>query len=350
MERASVDLVAIAPSANMRYLLGFSPFADERPCALLLSREAISMVVPLLNADQVEANTGLKSIRWEDSSGPIQAYEQALSDLGVKPGSRLSVDNTMRADALLLLSDLARPANIIAAGDLMAILRICKSPEEIEILAQAAAMADKALLAGVQACQPGVTEREVAEKIHAYFRKSGAELVDFVFVASGPNGAFPHYDVGDRRLEPGDIIILDIGATLDGYKSDITRVVSIGEPSAEARKVYEVVWEANESGRKAAVAGVKARKVDLAARGVIEKAGYGPYFKHRTGHGIGLEVHERPWITSETDVTLEPGMAFSVEPGIYLEGKFGIRIEDIVIVTEGECRCLTGVSHDLFIN
>ncbi|MBI3764499.1 MAG: aminopeptidase P family protein [Chloroflexi bacterium] len=349
MAHDGVDLVAIAPTANMRYLLGFAPLADERPCALLVSRQATRFVVPMLNADQVEGRTGLKAIRWADAAGPQQALAEALSGLGVAPGGVLAADDTMRADALLILQEAIRPARTLAAGGLMTALRIRKSEAEIEALARAAAQADRAVMVGVEACRPGVTEREVADKIAGYFRQDGAELVDFTIVASGPSGAFPHHETGDRRLQPGDTIIIDIGASLHGYKSDVTRVVHLGEPSDEVRAVYQAVLEANRRGREAARAGARARDVDRAARGSIEQAGYGPHFLHRTGHGLGLEVHEPPWMTSESDTLLEPGMVFSVEPGVYLQGKFGVRIEDIVVVTEGECRCLTGLDHQLMV-
>ena len=182
-----------------------------------------------------------------------------------------------------------------------------------------------------------------------HFRDIGAEEVDFAIVASGPNSAFPHHEPGQRRLQEGDTIIIDIGCTLSGYKSDITRVVHLGEPSEEVKRVYDAVREANLRGREASLAGARAQDVDHAARKAIEEAGYGQYFFHRTGHGLGLEVHEPPWITSESDTILEPGMVFSVEPGIYLQGQFGIRIEDIVAVTSGECRRLTGLDHELII-
>ncbi|MFQ5855324.1 MAG: M24 family metallopeptidase [Anaerolineae bacterium] len=345
----SVDLVAIAPTANMRYLIGFAPLMDERPCVLLVSREDTRLVVPELNADQVEAHTGMRAIRWSDADGPHQALSEALDGLGVGPGGVLAADDSMRADALLLLQEMVEPKKSLVAGELMAPLRMRKSAAEIDALARAAALADEALMVGADACQPGVTERQVADKIASYFRQHGAEMVDFTIVASGPNSAFPHHETGDRRLEAGDTIIIDIGATLDGYKSDVTRVVHLGEPPPEVRAVYEAVLKANRRGRQAAVAGARARDVDRAARESLEQAGYGRHFTHRTGHGLGLEVHEPPWITAESDTLLEPGMAFSVEPGVYLQGQFGVRIEDIVIVTEGECRCLTGLDHGVIV-
>jgi Xaa-Pro aminopeptidase len=349
MAGAGVDLVAIAPTPNMRYLLGFSPLADERPCVLLITRQDTRLVVPALNADQVEARTGMEGIRWSDAAGPRQALAEAVSALGAGPGIVLAADATMRADALLLLQEVIHPDRCVTSADLMSALRMCKSEREIGLLALAAAQADRAMMVGADACQPGVMEREVAEKIANYFRQDGAEAVDATLVASGPNSAFPHHEAGDRRLQVGDTIIIDIVATLNGYRSDVTRMVHLGEPSPEVRAVHEVVLEANRRGREAAVAGAYARDVDRAARAVIEEAGYGPYFIHRTGHGLGMEMHEPPWIAAESTTMLEPGMVFSVEPGIYLEGRFGIRIEDIVVVTEEECRCLTGLDRALIV-
>ncbi len=350
MAKSGMGLTAIAPTANMRYLLGFVPMADERPCALLLTPDATRMVVPQLNADQVEANTNMAALRWTDAEGPRRAFTQALAELKVKPGGVLVADDTMRADALLLLQELVSPGKSLPSFELMSGLRIRKSEVEIEALARAAAMADRALMAGAEACRPGVAEREVAEKISASFRSQGADAVSFTAVGSGPNGAFPHHQFGDRRLEQGDMVILDIGATLDGYHSDVTRVVHLGKPTAQERAIYEVVLEANRRGREAVKAGARARDVDRAARQFIEQAGYGPQFLHRTGHGLGLEVHEPPWITGESETELEPGMVFSVEPGIYLQGKFGVRLEDIVVVTDGASRNLTGLDHAIIVN
>ena len=349
MAESGVDLLAIAPSPNMRYLLGFAPLPDERPCLLLVTHHNTRLVAPELTATQIETRTGMGALRWRDADGPRQALTEAVGALGVGPGPVLAADATMRADALLLLQDTVAPQRSLSAAGLMATLRVCKSEDEIEALARAAAQADRAMLAGVDACRPGITEREVAEKIASYFRQDGAEAVDVTLVASGPNSAFPHHEAGDRRLQAGDTIILDIVATLDGYKSDVTRVVHLGEPPPDVRAVYDIVLEANRQGRLAAVAGARARDVDRAARQVIEDAGYGPYFIHRTGHGLGMEMHEAPWISSDSPTVLAPGMVFSVEPGIYLVGRFGVRIEDIVAVTDGPCRCLTGLDRALMV-
>jgi len=348
MARQHVDLVAIAQTVNMRYLLGFASFPDERPCFLLLSPNATTLVVPALNADQFEAHTALPIARWTDAAGPRQAIAQSMAAIGVGTGATMAVDNSMRADALLLLQEMAAPAHSVAADTLMSALRMVKSETEIEALARSAELADSAMLAGVAACRQGTTERAIAEAVANHFRTSGAEMVDFTIIASGPNGAFPHHEAGSRRLEIGDTIILDIGATLDGYKSDITRTVLMGEAPAEVRAAYDAVREANLAGQRAAVAGARAGDVDKATRQSLEQAGYGPYFVHRTGHGLGMEIHEPPWISSESDTVLQPGMVFSIEPGVYFPGKFGIRVEDIVVIQpEGMCRCLTGLAHDL---
>lgn len=349
MEKAGVDLVAIAPTSNMHYLAGFMPFPDERLCTLLVGRGSVRFVVPELNADHVEANTGMETIRWTDASGPGDALEDALSELNVGPGLALAADASMRADTLLRLQDAIRPKRSISASGLMGVLRMRKSEDEIDALLNAAALADEALLAGAEACRPGRTEREVAAEIVNSFRESGVDSVDFTSVGSGPNGAFPHHMVSDRVLLEGDTIVLDIGATLNGYHSDVARVVHLGEPSDELMTAYQVVREANRLGREAAVAGANARDVDRAARNIIEQAGYGELFLHRTGHGLGLDVHEMPWITSDNETVLEAGMVFSIEPGIYLAGRFGVRIEDIVVVTENECRRLTGLDHELIV-
>jgi Xaa-Pro aminopeptidase len=307
------------------------------------------LLIPELNADQVEAHTGMQAIRWADADGPERPLAKALDKLGIGAGSVLAADDSMRADSLLFLQEMVKPVRSLAAGTLMSALRICKSEDEVELMARSAALADEALMAGADACQPGVTEREVADRITGYFREHGAEMVDFVIVASGPNGAFPHHETGDRRLEAGDVIIIDIGATLGGYKSDITRVVYLGQPPTEVSEVYDVVLEANRNGRQAAVPGALAQEVDRAARETLEQASLGAYFIHRTGHGLGLEIHEPPWITATSQTRLEPGMVFSVEPGVYIPGKFGIRIEDIIVVTDGESRNLTGLDHDIIV-
>ncbi|MFQ5342745.1 MAG: M24 family metallopeptidase [Anaerolineae bacterium] len=347
MEETGIDLAAIGPTPAMRYLLGFAPPADERLCLLLVGPAAASMVVPSLNAEQTAAHTDVALSTWEDADGPATALHDALTAMPAP--LRLAVDGSMRADFLLGLQAQVSPQETMEAGVLLTPLRERKSADEIEMLAKAAAQADEAMAAAIEACRPGLTEAQVAWAAEAAFRQAGAEEVCFALVASGPNGAFPHHYTGQRPLQPGDAVVIDIGASLNGYKSDITRMVHLGPPSAEFLEVYQAVLDANRRGREAVRPGVTAHAVDEAARSTLEARGYGEYFVHRTGHGIGLEGHEPPWIMAGNHTPLAEGMAFSIEPGVYLPGKFGVRIEDIVVVTEAGVRTLTGFEHELVV-
>jgi len=348
MQAADVDLVAIGPTANMRYLLDYAPQEDERLCLLLISKNGeAGIVIPFLNADEMAAHTDIELFRWNDSEGPQQAMQQALKS--VSPVNKLAVDGGMRADFLLSALTMLAPSQTVTVEALLKPIRACKSKTEIEAIARAATQADRAMQAAIEACQIGVTEMEVAWAAEIAFRLDGAQQVSFTLVASGPNGAYPHHHSGKRQLQEGDAIIIDIGASLNGYSSDITRMVFLGDPPQEFLQAYAAVLEANQQGRAAVKPGVTAGQVDRATRSVLEEAGYGQYFIHRTGHGLGVEVHEPPWIMAGNDQILEPGMVFSIEPGVYIEGRFGIRIEDIVAVTADGYRTFTGSSHQLVI-
>jgi Xaa-Pro aminopeptidase len=304
-------------------------------------------VVPKLNAEEWVTHVDLPLHTWADDQGPGEALRAALSAVG--PAKKLAVDGAMRADFLLPLMDATGPDTTIPVEALIAPLRARKSAEEIEALARAAAQADRAMGAAVDACRPGVSETQVAWAAEEAFRLDGAEEVCFTLAASGPNGAYPHHHSGPRQLQEGDAVVLDIGASLDGYKSDITRMVFLGKPPAEFLKAYDAVLEANTRGRAAVKPGVVAQEVDRATRGTLETLGYGEYFIHRTGHGLGLEIHEPPYILAGNQQPLETGMVFSVEPGVYFPGQFGIRIEDIVVVTESGQRTFTGFDRQLVV-
>lgn len=344
IQGAGVDLIAVGPTANMRYLAGFAPHADERLCLLLISPQATRSVVPKLNAEEWAAHVDLPLHTWADDQGPDEALKAALA--GIAPVKTLAIDGAMRADFLLPLMTATDAQQTILVDTLIAPLRARKSAQEIDALARAAAQADRAMQAAMEACQPGVSETQVAWAAEEAFRLDGAEEVCFTLVAAGPNGAYPHHHSSQRLLQEGDAVILDIGASLNGYKSDITRMVFLGEPPAEFLKAYEAVSEANVRGREAVKPGVPAEEVDRAARSTLETREYGEYFIHRTGHGLGLEIHEPPWIMAGNQQPLETGMVFSVEPGAYFPDKFGVRIEDIVVVTQEGCRCLTGLDRE----
>ena len=348
MDDRGIDLVALAPSDNLRYELGFSPIADERACMLLVSPRSLSFVVPSLNADQaLEHSPKLDAYRWDDADGPLDSIRQALAVHDGAAVRRVAVDPEMRADILITLQAFIPSAEHVSAGELMGDLREVKSRDELDLLAASAAAADSGMQRGFAACRPGVTELEVAEEIAAGFREGGTDTVTFTLVASGPNGAFPHHHTGGRVLQEGDAVVIDIGGSRAGYASDLTRMVFVGEPTDRYRQVHAVVEAAVQAALGAARPGATAGDVDAAARDVIDAAGYGAYFVHRTGHGLGMSVHEPPWIMRGSDHVLREGTVHSLEPGIYLQGEFGIRLEEIVFLTADGCEAFSALPRDL---
>jgi Xaa-Pro aminopeptidase len=341
------DCAVIGPTTNMKYLLGGAPHTDERLCLLLVTPDTVQMITSQLNTDMISAFTDVETLTWKDAYGP----EAALSSSVLHKGKVriLAIDGSMRADFLLAVLEQCNPIRTVPVDPIIATLRIKKSPQEIKALSDAAAQADRAMQAAVDACRPGATEAEIAWVAEKAFRKDGADRVEFTLVAAGQNACFPHHQSSDKVLQRGEGIIIDIGASLNGYKSDITRVVFLGDPDREFVDAYETVSAANTRGRETVRPGVPAEEVDRATRAVIEEKGMGDHFIHRTGHGLGLDIHEEPWIQTGNRVPLQTGMVFSVEPGVYVPGKLGIRVEDIVTVTDEGVRTLTGFDHSLVI-
>jgi Xaa-Pro aminopeptidase len=343
------DLLVLFPSPNMLYLSGFYDQPGERLLFLLLPREGSPVfLVPELYAPQVREESDLVDLRvWKDSDDPLESLRRALAELAPKPASVL-VDDGMWSVFFLMLRQLLPAAEFSLASRIMKPLRMRKTLEELRHLQEAAAIADQAFaeLAGWRI--EGKTELAVAAALEGAMRDQGADGIAFeTLVASGPNSALPHHRAGKRVIRSGEVVILDYGCKVGGYCSDITRTVVCRRAAPEIRSVYEILARAQEKAVQAVAAGVPARAVDLAARQEIAGAGYGEQFIHRTGHGIGLEVHEEPYITEANPLELQPGMAFSVEPGIYLQGQFGIRIEDIVAVTAGGAQRLNRASRVL---
>jgi Xaa-Pro aminopeptidase len=348
MRVLGVDLLAISPSDDLRYLLGFTPTADERPCMLLLDGDSSVFVIPSLNAAQArDAVPELELVGWDDADGAREALGRALAGFGHTDG-RVAVDATMRADALLLLQDLL-PAAYVDGADVLGPLRMQKSAEELARLHASAKTADVAMEAAFAACRRGTTELEVAQAAAAAFIREGCEESSFAIVGSGRNGAFPHHHSGRRELQDGNAVVIDIGSKLAGYASDITRMVHVGPPTARYRTVHDAVERAVLAALATAVPGATCANVDAAARAVIEEAGFGTYFTHRTGHGLGLSGHEPPSIMANESTVLEPGMVFSIEPGIYLPEEFGVRLEEIVAMTENGCVVLSRLRRDVFV-
>jgi Xaa-Pro aminopeptidase len=314
---------------------------------LLVSERGVLLVIPELNAQQTADHVpGLELLRWADADGFEEALAAGVSR--VSPGAvrRVAVDPLMRADHLLALqSRIPGGPEYVNAEVVLRELREVKSQGEIDLLKRSAQTADRATRAALDACRAGVAESDVAAVAAAEFRAAGADDVLFTIVASGPNGASPHHHTGKRILEDGDVVVIDIGGRLDGYCSDITRVAFVGEPAPESVEVCKVVEAAVEAAMAAARPGAMAGDVDRAARSVIESAGYGAYFVHRTGHGLGISVHEPPWIMGGSEDVLRPGMVFSIEPGIYLPGRFGVRLEEIVFTTADGCERLSNLTR-----
>jgi Xaa-Pro aminopeptidase len=329
----NIELLALAVTDNLRYALGgFAPHGDERLCLLLLTPGKHAFVVPSLNADQVRSHVNLSILTYRDEEGPTAVLDAALDQLQIGEAPIIAVDEEMRADHLLILQA-ARPAAVYRlAGSVLALLRSVKDEDEIATMKTVAATADAGVEAVFAACEPGVSELDLKEVASAAMVRAGADETVFAHIAAGPHAALPHHHSDSTALQAGDVVVIDIGSRLNGYCSDITRMAIVnGAPAdAEYARVHAVVEAASRAALEAARPGVRARDVDAAARQVIADAGYGEYFIHRTGHGLGLSIHEPPYITSTSDLVLEAGMVFSVEPGVYLPGRFGVRLEEIV--------------------
>ena len=347
MAETRTDLVALGPTSHMLWLAGSDPHGDERPVMLLVSPDHAGFLMPALNAGAVRAATDLPFETWDDAEGPGAALARLLAACGVAPGARVAVDEAMRADfALLLLDALDAPERTFCA-DTLGHLRARKEPVEVEALRSAQRVGDAGMRAGMAALRPGATEREVAAAIDAAHAEAGAATA-FAIVAFGANSAFPHHHTGDAVLADGMAVLIDSGACLNGYPSDTTRCRWFGgAPDPEYLRVAETVDAALRAALAAARPGARASDVDAAARDVIAAEGHGEFFVHRTGHGIGIDGHEPPWITATSDAVLAPGMAFSVEPGIYLPGRFGVRLEEVVVLAEDGPEILSVLPRDV---
>ena len=331
MVKNNADLIALGPGPHMQWLLGYHPHADERPCLLCVSQSGTAMLMPTLNAESAREHTSLQFFEWTDTDGPANAFQQLLNELTAADASHIVLDETMRADFAALVQDALPNASRQFTASTIGALRMCKDDDEYQCLKTNALIADTAMQAGWSAMAAGMTELEVADVIRSSFTEQGATPL-FNIIGAGGNGAFPHHHTGDSILRDGDAVVMDIGGGLGGYPSDITRMVALGTPPEGYTEIHSIVEAAVQAAMQAAQPGVKAKDVDAAARGVISEAGYGEYFVHRTGHGLGVEIHEQPYLTSVSETVLQEGMVFSIEPGIYLQGRFGLRLEDIVIL------------------
>ena len=339
------EAVVVFPSRNLQYLTGHYEEPGERHTLLFVPGDGEPVfLVPELAGQQLRADTWLTDVRtWSDDEGPTATLETIVSHLGLD-GGRLLVDDRMHARFTQDLRAVCPNATFGLASERLAPLRVRKDEAELDALRRAGEAAD-AVVSDLREWGDdviGMTETALAAHIEDRLAAHGGTGVSFEpIVGSGPNGAMPHHTHGDREIRPGDPVVLDFGTRVDGYPSDQTRtLVFDGEVSDRLQAVHDLVREAQQAAVEAVEPGQPASAVDRAARAVIEEAGYGERFIHRTGHGVGVAVHEEPFVTSESDRVLEPGMVFSVEPGVYLDGEFGVRIEDLVVVTDDGCERL----------
>jgi Xaa-Pro dipeptidase len=354
MQTSGLDAIALNPGATLLYLTGLSFHLMERPTVLIITPDAQpALILPALEMIKVEScPLVLRAFAYDDNpaSWPA-AFHQAVTAAGLD-GLKVGVEaNRLRFLELQFLQAAAPRAQFTAAGSLLDELRLIKERAELEAMRRAVHIAQDALSAALSFIRVGVSEREIASELLLQLLRAGsaAELPFAPIISAGPNAANPHAAPSDRRLQPGDLLVIDWGASYGGYVSDLTRTFAIDPIEPEMRRIYDTVERANAAGRKHARPGIPAGEIDRVTRAVIEDAGYGACFTHRTGHGLGMEGHEPPYIFAENERLLEPGMTFTIEPGIYLPGRNGVRIEDNIVITDSGAESLSDFSRELQI-
>ncbi|MGH3949383.1 MAG: M24 family metallopeptidase [Pseudonocardiaceae bacterium] len=352
---ADTDSLLIAPGSDLRYLLGQAGGSFERLTTLVIpaGQATPALVLPKLEAPgYVDVPTdalGVEVVTWVDGEDPYRLVADLVRGGGA--ACRVAVSDGTTALHVLNLRSAIPGAEQVLAGPIVRELRMRKDATEIAALRAAGEAIDRVHGRVPDILRAGRTEAEVGADITAAIVEEGHTAAEFVIVGSGPNGASPHHDVSDRVIERGDVVVVDIGGpTPAGYNSDCTRTYAVGEPrDADVRSTYAVLQEAQRAAVRTVRPGATAAAIDAAARDLITEAGFGEFFIHRTGHGIGLDVHEEPYMMAGNDLALEPGFAFSVEPGIYRAGRWGARIEDIVVVTEDGVEPLNNRPHELLV-
>ncbi|MBP9502687.1 MAG: aminopeptidase P family protein [Candidatus Promineofilum sp.] len=346
-----LDGLALMPGPNLFYISGITTHVSERPTLLFIpADDDPAIIIPTLEAMKARA-AGIPDDRifdWNDADGYQSAFQQACPRLELAD-YMLGVEMLhMRVLELQLLQRYAPGLQIAPAEPALSALRSVKDATEIAAMERAIAVAEKALKRIVSRIKIGLSERHIAAMLTQELLAAGAESLSFSpIVAAGPNSASPHAMPTDRPIRAGDLLVIDWGAYVDGYPSDLTRTFAVGDIDDELRTIYEVTRQANEAGRRAVRPGVTGQQVDRAARDVIEAAGYGDFFIHRTGHGLGLEIHEPPDMSPVNLAPIAPGNVFTIEPGIYLPGRGGVRIEDNMVATADGGRSLSSYSREL---
>lgn len=348
MPAAGIDAVLVTPGPDLRYLTGYDAVPLERLTCLVVHPDgSADLVAPRLEALAASSSPAghLPLHTWTETDDPYLLTAGLVRGAGV-----VGVDDHMWAAKVLGLRDAMAQARLVLAGPVLDRLRMVKDAEEIAALARAGAAIDRVHAQVPGLLRAGRTEREVGRDIADLILAEGHVTVDFVIVASGPNGASPHHEVSDRVIEAGDAIVIDIGGSMpDGYRSDCTRTYAVGDPGSLYKERYAALQLAQDTAVQAVQVGLACEALDAVARDLLADAGLGDLFVHRTGHGIGLQTHEAPYIVSGNELELELGMAFSIEPGFYDEGRHGARIEDIVVVGPDGAMVLNHGTRDLVI-
>lgn len=348
MQRQDVDWLLIPHSTDLKYLIGYAHRQSERLALFLVPREGVPvLVVPSFEIATVERYATFFDIAgWTETEDPVALVASILQR---GPARRVAVGEELHAVFLLKIQAALTESRFNPATPVMARLRMIKAADEVTALRTAAERTDAALTALLDQPLLNMTELDVIRFLHAQLLERGFEAVGTGIVGAGPNAASPHHRTSNRSLQPGDAVVVDFGGSLGGYRSDMTRTFHLDEPSQDFRRVYDIVREAQQRAFEAVRPGVTAESIDAIARDHISEQGYGPYFLHRTGHGIGLDGHEAPYLVKGDSTVLEEGMTFSIEPGIYLRDRFGVRIEDIVVVTRNGAERFNQFSRDLIV-
>lgn len=348
MRAADIDGALIAPSSDLRYLTGLKDQISERLTLLLLPPQGKArMLAPAFEAPRLAAHGSLFDIEsWGETDDPYQRLAGLLGFLGP---NTVAVSDTLWARFLLGLQRSFAAVRFVPASQLLAGMRLRKRPEELALQRRVNARTDAAFGELVGHRLSGLDERALSRRLSELLLEAGCEEVAFATVAGGPHSASPHHTMTERTVRSGDALLFDFGGRIGGYCADVTRTVVVGRPPPGFEAVYRVVREAQESAVAAVRPGASAASIDRAARERIARAGHGDRFGHRVGHGVGLDVHEPPYLTGDNPEPLESGMTFSVEPGIYLPGRFGVRIEDTVLVTDGGGERLNHCSRELLV-
>jgi len=357
MQDQHIDAVVLVPGSNLRYLSGLG-FSTKLRISMLIVPHAGTpvMILPTMEVPRARQSAlfSIDFYGWDDDTGPLPLLQQMIHEMGLSVTAmglsnlRIAVENSVMRVFELRALERATEAQICDADPILAQLRMHKDADELADMQRAITVAEESLAETVAAIRPGMTEIQVADMWEQAIRARGSVPSFDIAVGSGPNGASPHHTNSDRPLQNGDLVVIDGGAIVDGYVSDITRTIAVGTLSNRAKLVYETVLAANAAGRAAAAQpGATGDSVDRAARAVIVAAGFGEYFIHRTGHGLGIDVHEPPFMVGGDTNLIHEGMTFTVEPGIYVPGECGVRIEDMVVRTTHGATTMTSFPREL---